>query len=139
MHERDSTTAGVIAPSPLIFGGPLALGLLLQRRWPLLFLPVGVARPLGLLLTLGGLTLGFWFAFAFRRAGTSPNPNRPATVLVTSGPFRFTRTPGYLGMTLLYTGISSLANALWPMILLPPVLYAINRGVIDREERHLEQ
>ena len=42
-------------------------------------------------------------------------------------------------MTLLYAGIATLFNTLWAMLLLPVLLFIINRGVIDREERYLER
>ena len=48
----------------------------------------------------------------FRRAGTPVDPRRAATVLITHGPYRFTRNPAYLGMTLLYSGITLLRGAL---------------------------
>jgi len=53
--------------------------------------------------------------------------------------FRYTRNPGYISATLIYVGIASLANALWVILLLPAVLLAIQRGVIEREERYLER
>jgi protein-S-isoprenylcysteine O-methyltransferase Ste14 len=59
--------------------------------------------------------------------------------LVTDGPFRYTRNPAYLSMAMIYAGISSLANALWAMLLLPATLLVIQRGVIEREERYLER
>jgi protein-S-isoprenylcysteine O-methyltransferase Ste14 len=37
------------------------------------------------------------------------------------------------------TGVSSLANALYSILLLPAVLRVIQRGVIEREERYLER
>jgi protein-S-isoprenylcysteine O-methyltransferase Ste14 len=42
-------------------------------------------------------------------------------------------------MTLIYAGIASLANALWAVLLLPAALLVIQRGVIGREERYLEE
>ena len=42
-------------------------------------------------------------------------------------------------MTMIYTGIASLANALWAILLLPMALLVIQRGVIEREERYLER
>jgi len=59
--------------------------------------------------------------------------------LVTEGPFRYTRTPGYVAMAIIYTGIASLANALWAVVLLPIALIVIQRGVIEREERYLKR
>jgi protein-S-isoprenylcysteine O-methyltransferase Ste14 len=40
---------------------------------------------------------------------------------------------------MMYTGIASLANALWAIILLPVALLVIERGIIEREERYLER
>jgi protein-S-isoprenylcysteine O-methyltransferase Ste14 len=73
-----------------------------------------------------------------RRAGTPASPYKPVSHMVTEGPFHYTRNPGYLAMTMIYTGIASLANALWAILLLPVVLIGIQRGVIEREERYLE-
>jgi protein-S-isoprenylcysteine O-methyltransferase Ste14 len=42
-------------------------------------------------------------------------------------------------MTIIYGGISTLANALLPVLLLPIVLRLMRRGVIEREERYLER
>ena len=42
-------------------------------------------------------------------------------------------------MTLIYAGIASLANALCAILLLPVALVVIRRGVIEREERYLEE
>ena len=42
-------------------------------------------------------------------------------------------------MTLLYGGISALANALPPILLLPIVMRLMRRGVIEREESYLER
>jgi protein-S-isoprenylcysteine O-methyltransferase Ste14 len=42
-------------------------------------------------------------------------------------------------MATIYAGISSLANALWAILLLPAALVVVQRGVIEREERYLER
>ena len=42
-------------------------------------------------------------------------------------------------MTMIYTGIASLANAVWAILLLPMALLVIQRGVIEREEHYLER
>jgi protein-S-isoprenylcysteine O-methyltransferase Ste14 len=75
----------------------------------------------------------------FRRAGTHINPGEPATTLVTTGPYRLSRNPGYLGMAFAYSGIAVLSGALWALALLLPTLFLIDRGVIRREERYLER
>jgi protein-S-isoprenylcysteine O-methyltransferase Ste14 len=65
--------------------------------------------------------------------------NKPVSSLVQDGPFCYSRNPGYLSLTLLYAGIAVLRNALWAILLLPLVMYVIQREVIGREERYLER
>jgi protein-S-isoprenylcysteine O-methyltransferase Ste14 len=66
-------------------------------------------------------------------------PEKPVSSLVTDGPFRYTRSPSYLSMVMIYTGIASLANAFWAILFLPATMVVIRRGVIEREERYLER
>lgn len=75
---------------------------------------------------------------AMKQAGTNINPLQPATSLVTTGPFRFSRNPLYLSLTLLFAGLSLILNSLWGLIALAPVLAILHFGVILREERYLE-
>jgi protein-S-isoprenylcysteine O-methyltransferase Ste14 len=139
MTDEDRDNAGVVAPPPLIYLGPLVLGLLLNRKLSVPFLPRGVARALGWPLLAGGVSLMSWFVFTMRRADTPIDPREPVSNLATDGPFRYTRNPAYLSMAMIYAGISSLANALWAILLLPATLLVIQRGVIEREERYLER
>jgi protein-S-isoprenylcysteine O-methyltransferase Ste14 len=86
-----------------------------------------------------GIGLGGWFIWTMRRAGTPVDPREAPTALVTEGPFRHTRNPAYVAFTLTYSGLSLLTSILWPLLLLPLVLLAVDRGVIQREERYLEK
>jgi protein-S-isoprenylcysteine O-methyltransferase Ste14 len=139
MPSDEQDKAGVVAPPPLIYLGALIFGLLLNRRFPTGFLPRWTARSLGWpLLGRGALLLG-WFERAMRQADTPTSPYKPVEHIATEGPFRYTRNPGYLSMAMIYTGIASLANALWPVLLLPAALLVIQRGVIEREESYLER
>lgn len=106
---------------------------------PLPGLPGHVSWPLGLIISLAGAGLGAWFLLSFRRAGTPVDVRRATTTIVTSGPFRLSRNPGYLSLTLMYIGISVLTDALWPLILLPAIVLVVDRAVIRREERYLER
>ena len=65
--------------------------------------------------------------------------DRSVPRLTTEGPFRYTRNPGYLAMAMIYLGIAVLRNSLWAILLLPLVVYVIQREVIGREERYLER
>ncbi len=135
--ERDN--AGVIAPPPLIYLGPLILGLLLNRKLPVPFLPRGATRAVGWPLLVGGVSLMSWFFFTMRRADTPIDPREPVSNLATGGPFRYTRNPAYLSMAMIYAGIAALRNSLLAILFLPLVVYVIQREVIGREERYLER
>jgi protein-S-isoprenylcysteine O-methyltransferase Ste14 len=128
---------GVIAPPPLIYLSALAVGFGLEALLPSASLPDAL-RWLGGALVLAGLTLMGSFVSSFRRASTAVDPGKPTTAVVTSGPYRLTRNPGYLGMALVYTGIALLTGALWTLVALLPALAVIDRAVIAREERYLE-
>ncbi len=137
-EERDSDNPGVIAPPPLIYAAGLAAGLLANRLRPTPLLPGTLSKMLGWPLVASGLSLGLWGFGEMRRAGTSVDPYRPTTAIVEGGPYGFTRNPLYVGMALVYTGVSARANALPAALLLPVVLHLVDRGVIKREERYLE-
>jgi protein-S-isoprenylcysteine O-methyltransferase Ste14 len=129
---------GVIAPPPLVYIAGLAIGFALEALLPSASLPQVLTWSLGGTLLLAGLALAVSFVAAFRRARTPVDPGKPSTTIVTTGPYRLTRNPGYLSLALSYAGIAILAGALWAFIPLVPVLLIIDRGVIHREERYLE-
>lgn len=130
--------AGVVAPPPLVFLSGLLLGWLLQWLFPFGWLPPGWAHPLAIALFVAGL-IGFAGVFAFIRAGTPPDPWRPTTRLVTGGPYRFTRNPMYLGLTLWYLAVAAWFNALCVLLVLAFVLFTLQRGVVRREEAYLRR
>jgi protein-S-isoprenylcysteine O-methyltransferase Ste14 len=83
--------------------------------------------------------LSLWGVRVMHRAGTSEKTSLPTTALVTTGPFRYSRNPLYVSLTLAYLGIAVAAQSLWALALLIVVLAVVQRGVIDREERYLER
>ena len=134
MQATPRDNAGVIAPPPLLYAVPLLLGMWLHSQVPL---PFSRRRQpiLGGIFVGAGFTMGFLTVKTMRRVRTSPSPYDPVRELVTDGPFKVTRNPIYVGLTLIYTGIALLVNTLWPMLLLPMVLKMMRLGVIEREER----
>ncbi len=135
--------AGVNFPPPFYFVLGFLAGWLLHRVAPL-FVPGangigGIAgmRAVGwLLIAVGGVLL-VWAQVTFRRHRTTLIPNRPATAMVTDGPYAFTRNPMYVSLTLIYLGLALLMRMLWPIIVLPAILALLTVLVIRREERYL--
>lgn len=136
-REKPTAVAGVLMPPPLIYAIPLVAGLLIDRWVTLPFLPPPLIRPLTVLFGLVGLAV-LPALMRFIRAGTSPEPWKPSTALVTGGIYRVTRNPMYLGFAGVYLSVTAASNSLWPVLFLPLVLWVMHWGVIRREERYLE-
>lgn len=73
----------------------------------------------------------------FRRAGTTVPTGLPTDALVNDGLYRYSRNPIYVGLTAIYAGVALLADNLWMVGLLIPILIVMQRGVIAREEAYL--
>jgi protein-S-isoprenylcysteine O-methyltransferase Ste14 len=130
---------GIVAPPPVLYLGALAAAFLLRWFWPLPFWGREVAVWVGIALVLVGLAIGVWGRQTMVRAGTNVDPRRPATAVVTSGPFRFSRNPLYVGLTLIYLGITIALDTAWGFVLVVPLLVVMHQGVVRREERYLER
>jgi protein-S-isoprenylcysteine O-methyltransferase Ste14 len=137
--DRDHT-AGVLAAPPLLFGAALIAALALHaiHGLPITLLPSSLLRVLGVSLIVAGFFLSGAVVRAFGRAGTQVSPYRATTRFVSTGPYRYTRNPDYIGQTLMYAGIALVAKSWWPLVLLPLVLILVQRGVVRREEWYLE-
>jgi protein-S-isoprenylcysteine O-methyltransferase Ste14 len=139
MSDSAAGAPRVIAPPPLLYAAGMVFGVLLQWLIPVQPLPPRLARLLGGLLLVASVGVAKWGKTALARAGTPSSPNRPTRAVVTEGPFQFSRNPLYLATTGVYLGLSLLLDALWPILLLVPVLLALHWGVVLREERYLEE
>ncbi|MDO1559221.1 isoprenylcysteine carboxylmethyltransferase family protein [Brevundimonas sp. 2R-24] len=140
MATETKDAPGVIAPPPLIFAAFLLAGWTIDRLLGSLGLPIEtpVRNGAAVGLIVLGLLLEMWAGGFFRRAGTNVIPYKPATVLVTDGPYRFSRNPMYVGFTITYLGLAIGLGSRWALLLLPVCLLVMTWGVILREERYLE-
>jgi protein-S-isoprenylcysteine O-methyltransferase Ste14 len=135
---------GVRFPPPLLFVAGFLVGLAIDR-WvyalPMASTPTirPVWQTLGSFLVAAGLMLALWAFATFRRARTSVIPNQPASHLVRTGPYRYTRNPMYLALTLVYFGVALFFDKTWPLGLLPLVVLALRKLVVAREEAYLER
>lgn len=143
MGTASKDSSGVIAPPPLIYGAGLALGLALNWLAPLPLWPGDVTRtwrwPVGAVLFTAGGVLAAWAMLRFSRAGTPIPTWRPTTALVVEGPYRFSRNPIYVALSLAYAGLGLGFDNAWLLALLAPVLAVMRYGVVAREERYLER
>jgi protein-S-isoprenylcysteine O-methyltransferase Ste14 len=124
---------------PFWFLVGIGVMVLLHRTLPLATL---VRRPwnwIGLAVLLAAVALSISGAALFRRRGTAVRPLTPSSLLVTDGPYRFTRNPMYLGLTLGLIGIAILLGSASPLLVIPPFVWWISTRFIAREEQFLTE
>lgn len=138
MSQPDDHADIPILP-PLIPAAAILLGLALQFLWPIGFLPGDSGNWLGWLLLATALGVASSAAWEMKSAKTHVHAFKPATSLVTDGPFAFSRNPIYLAMAAAVVAIAALANSLWLLLLAGPTALALQKIVIEPEERYLER
>lgn len=131
--------AGVFVPPPLLFVVGFAVGLLADKWVPLRLGGDGIHTSIGWGVIALGVLLGGAGVYEFLAAKTAIIPHHPATRLVTTGAYRCSRNPMYGGLALVYVGSALVLGTLWPLLVLPAVLWALFRLVVRREEGYLAQ
>ncbi len=120
---------------------PVLVALLAGIVWvlPRNHAPSVVLSCIGAALVAAGLGINAWPKVLFRRAGTSVSPVQPAlaSVLVTQGPYRFSRNPMYLGYALALLGWSTCLAQPWGLLTVASFVAYITHFQILPEERHL--
>ena len=139
---RDSgdLTAGQMVDLP-----PIWLMAMLGLVWgqtqvlPGLTLSLGPLRSVGAALIVLGIVLMLWAVAVFRSHQTSVVPHQVPVRIITTGPFRRSRNPIYLGDVMVLTGAVLWWGA-WPSLVLIPVFVAILvRRFIAPEEARMKQ
>jgi protein-S-isoprenylcysteine O-methyltransferase Ste14 len=122
---------------PVLAAICLALMFLLRWACPIPTILIPPWTYLGLVLLAAGVALPIAGVRRFNQAGTTHKPFREAKTLVTTGIYRYTRNPMYLGLTLLLAGAWLLLAALWALI--PVLLFVVvtDRWYIRGEEKML--
>lgn len=93
----------------------------------------------GYALILTGVGLGFSAARRFIDEHTTLDPHGSVTKIVTSGPYRLSRNPIYLGFVFVLIGSGFVFRTYWGLILTPVLMALLDRLVIQHEEAYLRK
>jgi protein-S-isoprenylcysteine O-methyltransferase Ste14 len=132
-------TPGVRVPPPVFYLTAILIGLAIDRFIRVQILPDSLAGG------VGGTLVGFSFVLAglglreFRKGRTTFRVDRSSSALITTGPFRYSRNPMYLSLSILQAGIGFWLNTVWVIALLVPTILAMTYVVIRREEKYLTE
>jgi len=135
---QDVPRLGLMRP-PLVYLASLVIGSLIQLAMPLPFLPRTLTAALGASLVVVAIALFSYSVAKFRAARTPVPARKPTTVIVRTGPYRFSRNPIYLAFSLFQLGIAIWVNSLWLLATLVAAVALIHSIVIPREEQYLER
>lgn len=126
-----------MVPPPLIYLASGLLGVLIDALLPSAEEFDAWIRIAGVV--LGVVSLGVLppVLSRFRAARTPFDVRKSQAALITSGPFRVSRNPSYVGLTLLYVAIGLAASSVGMLALTIAPVAALNRWVIPLEERRL--
>lgn len=124
---------------PFLALGLLAVAVGLQLLLePARLLPPLVGR-IGIVVLVLGMILIAWALHVFRSSATTHDPFGTPASLVVRGPYRFTRNPMYVGVTLVLLSIA-LELGTWPFLAVPAFFVVlIQRFYVAKEEAKLEQ
>ena len=92
---------------------------------------------IGSLVIVAGVVLSLCAVRTLLDRHTTVLPNRCSSYLVTSGPFRYTRNPIYLGYTLIMAGIGLITMNAWFFIIATGTVILTTVFAVRAEERHL--
>lgn len=123
----------------MLYIAALAVAFGLQKLFPLQMpLDGGIWLRLGgALLLISSVALVAWALKTLLQHQTSILSTRPSSYLVTSGPFRLTRNPVYLGYALMILAVGLLMSCSWTIGASILTAALIQHYVIRREEQHL--
>ena len=137
--EEDHPNINPVVHPPIVALLFIILAYFFGRLVPMPFSVPAMLRYLGLGLTFLGFLLGIAALIEFRRALTTLDPHGSVNQLVTSGIYRFTRNPIYLGFLLLVIGLPLNAGLYWGIVLAPFYVLVMNRLIIQHEDAYLER
>lgn len=125
-------------PAPILTIVHIIIALLVGRLLPLPLPFSPIVQWLGLGLTLIGLVLGILALMEFKRMRASLASKKNTSALITTGVYKYSRNPVYLGFVFMLIGLPLNSGNYWGIILAWPLITFINNFVIKWEENYLE-
>jgi len=93
----------------------------------------------GYIFVFAGLGFAVSAVSRFGRMQTTLDPHGSVSAIVTSGPYRFSRNPIYLGFVCTLIGLPLAVGNYWGVVLSPLLMLLLYRLVIKHEEAYLEK
>ncbi|MEP7231573.1 MAG: isoprenylcysteine carboxylmethyltransferase family protein [Ginsengibacter sp.] len=137
--KKDSP--GVYIPPPLFYVLIFLIALFLQKKVSIndFVFHLKITRIVGISLLVISL---FFLVTSLQKFFQSKNTLiliRPASSLQTNGIYNISRNPMYVGLAIVYFGITCFIGDWWNIILFPLLLLIVQEYIINREEKYLNR
>ena len=129
-----------VPPPAVAVAGALVIWAI-SRLAPLVAMPSGVRLAVSLAFIVVGVGCSVAGVLSFRRAQTTLNPTKPqeASSLVSTGIYRVTRNPMYLGLSLVLVAWAVFLSSAWALLGVAAFVLYMDRLQIAPEERALSK
>ena len=132
---------GVYVPPPLIYVVAFLAAIFLQRQFYINDAPFHhpLSKILGIVLLVCSLFFLVTSLTKFFRTKNTLIPFKPASSLQTNGIYSVSRNPMYVGLAIVYLGLTCLIGNWWNIILFPLLIFLVEALIIKKEESYLER
>lgn len=139
--EKQADHPGVYFPPPLLYLAVFLVTIVIQRFIPLdnSFFGSTTAMVGSFLFVAAGFAFMLPAVLKFLQTKNTLIPVKPATSLQATGVYAVSRNPMYLGLLLIYIGVTFWIGNWWTFIFVPFLIVLINKLIIEKEERYLER
>lgn len=139
--ENKNDSPGVYIPPPLFYVLIFLAAIFIQKKVSIndAVFHLELTKVAGILLLV---TASFFLITSLRKFFLSKNTLiliKPASSLQTNGIYNISRNPMYVGLAIVYLGITCLIGNWWNIILFPLLFLIIQEYIIKREEKYLER
>jgi protein-S-isoprenylcysteine O-methyltransferase Ste14 len=138
-NKKDSP--GVYIPPPLFYVLIFLVAIFVQKKVPIddsLF-HLQITKIIGILFLVISLFFLVTSLIKFFQSKNTLILIKPASSLQTNGIYSISRNPMYVGLAIVYLGITCLIGNWWNIILFPLLLLVIQEYIIKKEENYLER
>ena len=135
-----SNGPGVYIPPPLFYVLIFIVAVFVQKKIPIAdtIFQLHTIKVVGIIFLIIAL---LFLARSLRQFFQSKNTViliKPATSLQKTGIYSISRNPMYVGLTMIYLGITCFIGSWWNIILFPLLFLIIQEYIIKREEKYLQ-
>ncbi|MDP3958305.1 MAG: methyltransferase [bacterium] len=134
--DRSESILGLVVYSPVIYLVVFLVSFGLHLLYPIKIAESKILLPVGVFLLAAAPLLILWSQRAlsrFRKREAAGEGERSFAL----GPYRFTRNPTYVGLSLLTLGFALVMNSLLVLLGVLVSFHIVHLGIVKREERLL--